>query len=403
MNRRVRSEEWEAPTAQSQVARDDACGTVIGGRTSALHGGNEFPPPKESVAKQYPKTIHHSSYLIKNPLLVPKNRFLIPHSSLLILLICLLFVPLQAKSIDYSRLPAAQAFVNRMHTHYGFDKGELVRLLKAVKHQGRTLARYQGRVKVGATDYSWHRYKSKILIDESVRLGVKFMRQQRHWLLKASRKYRVSPEIITAFIRVESKFGLYGHEYPVWDSLVTLAFNPNRKQKFFRSELEKLLILARRNRLNVLKLRGSFAGAMGCVQQVPSIQLRYGVDLDGDGRKDPDSMADCIGSIANFLHRHGWRNDRSTLVRAKHRDEGFRRLRSSYKSLYPLSTLERYGVFPAEYFEGSKAYYIRMRDGKKWDLYLGDRNYRIITLYNASKRYAVTIALYAKALRGMEN
>ncbi|HFC03518.1 MAG TPA: lytic murein transglycosylase, partial [Nitratifractor salsuginis] len=214
---------------------------------------------------------------------------------------------------------------------------------------------------------------------------------------------RVSPEIITAFIRVESKFGLYGHEYPVWDSLVTLAFNHNRKQKFFRSELEKLLILARRNRLNVLKLRGSFAGAMGCVQQVPSIQLRYGVDLDGDGRKDPDSMADCIGSIANFLHHYGWRDSRPTLVKARHRGEGFRRLRSGYRSRYSLTVLKRYGVEPAAQFPESQAYYIRMRDGKKWDLYLGDRNYRIITLYNASKRYAVTIALYAKALKRMED
>ena len=202
--------------------------------------------------------------------------------------------------IDYATVPAAKSFVNRMHDKYGFDKQALYRLLHRAKHQGETLARYQGRHKVGSTDFSWHRYKSKILVDESVKLGVQFMSKYDKWLRKASRKYRVSPEIITAFIRVESKFGLYGREYPVWDSLVTLAFNPNRKQKFFRSELEHLLILARKNRLDVTKLRGSFAGAMGCVQQVPSIQLRYGVDLDGDGRKDPDSMADCIGSIAAF-------------------------------------------------------------------------------------------------------
>jgi len=201
----------------------------------------------------------------------------------------LLFLPLFfssylfSKSIDYATLPAAKAFVNRMHDKYGFDKRELVGLLHRVKHQGETLARYQGRHKVGSTDFSWHRYKSKILIDESVQLGVKFLSRYRKWLAKASERYRVSPEIIAAFIRVESKFGMYGREYPVWDSLVTLAFNPNRKRKFFRSELEKLLILARKNRLDVTKLRGSFAGAMGCVQQVPSIQLRYGVDLDGDG------------------------------------------------------------------------------------------------------------------------
>jgi len=306
---------------------------------------------------------------------------------------------IQAGTIDYATLPAAKAFVNRMHDRYGFDKRKLYTLLHRAKHQAKTLARYQGRHKVGSTDYSWHRYKSKILVDESVRLGVKFMEKYDKWLRKASRIYRVSPEIIAAFIRVESKFGLYGREYPVWDSLVTLAFNPNRKQKFFRSELEQLLILARKNRLDVTKLRGSFAGAMGCVQQVPSIQLRYGVDLDGDGRKDPESMADCIGSIAAFLRRNGWDERRPILVRARYRGDGFRKLHSGYRSRYTLETLRTYGVTPIKRFEGAHAYYIRMRDGDRWDLFLGDRNYRIITFYNASKRYAVTIALYAKALR----
>lgn len=321
------------------------------------------------------------------------------HSFLLWLLLLFSLTLPSLAQIDYSCLPAARAFVDRMHARYGFDKAELLGLLKRARHQGETLARYRGQHKVGATDYSWHRYKSKILVDESVRLGLKFMARYRRWLERASRRYRVASEIITAFIRVESKFGRYGHEYPVWDSLVTLSFNPNRKQKFFRGELEKLLILARKNRLDPLKLRGSFAGAMGCAQQVPSIQLRYGVDLDGDGRKDPDSMADCIGSIANFLHRNGWRNNRKTLVRARSAGEGFLRLRSAYRSLYSLATLRRYGITPAGPFREKSAYYLRLRDGKKWDLFLGDRNYRIITRYNASKRYGVTIALYAEALR----
>ncbi len=319
-------------------------------------------------------------------------------SLLTLFFLFLLALPLSAR-IDYSHTAAGKAFARQMHQRYGMDTGQVLSLLHQAKHQSETLTRYQGKHKVGATDFSWHRYKSKILIPESVALGRQFMKKYRRWLTKASRRYGVSPEIITAFIRVETKFGMYGSEYPVWDSLVTLAFNPNRKQKFFRGELEKVLVLARRNHLDVRKLRGSFAGAMGCVQQVPSIQLRYGIDLNNDGRKDPNDMRDCIGSIAYFLHTNGWKESRPTLVAARHKGEGFRKLRSGYRSLYPLSTLRRYGITPAHPFPGTKAYYIRMKDGKKWDLYLGDRNYRIITLYNASKRYAVTIALYAQALK----
>jgi len=228
--------------------------------------------------------------------------------TLLALLLC---SSILTASIDYSQHPQAKAFVNKMHNRYKFDRQYLYRLLKQARHQPKTLARYRGRHKVGSTDFSWHRYKSKILIPESISLGKKFIQRNKTWLKKASRKYGISPAIITAFIRVESKFGMYGSEYSVWDSLVTLAFNKNRKQKFFRGELEKALILARREHLNVRKLRGSFAGAMGCVQQVPSMYLRHGVDLDGDGRRNPNAMADCIGRLPHPLsyeHDHRTRH-----------------------------------------------------------------------------------------------
>ncbi len=314
------------------------------------------------------------------------------------ILLLLLSVPLFAR-IDYSQTSAGRSFAAQMHKKYHFETSYVLSLLKQAHHQPKTLARYQGKRKVGSTDYSWHRYKSKILIPESITLGRKFMKRYRTWLNLASRRYHVAPEIITAFIRVETKFGMYGSEYPVWDSLVTLGLNPNRKHRFFRNELTKVLLLSRKNHLNIRKLRGSFAGAMGCVQQVPSIQLRYGVDLNGDGRKDPNDMRDCIGSIAYFLHTNGWSDRRATVVPAKHTGNGFRTLRSGYRSRYSRKTLATHGIQPTQSIGGNLLYYIRMKDGKKWDLYLGDRNYRIITLYNASKRYAITIALYAKALK----
>jgi len=301
--------------------------------------------------------------------------------------------------IDYSQTPAGRSFAAQMHRQYHFETSYVLSLLKQARHQSKTLARYRGKRKVGATDFSWHRYKSKILIPESIALGKRFMHRYRKWLNLASHRYHVSPEIITAFIRVETKFGMYGSEYPVWDSLVTLGLNSNRKHRFFHGELKKVLLLSRKNHLDVRKLRGSFAGAMGCVQQVPSIQMRYGVDLNGDGRKDPNDMRDCIGSIAYFLHKNGWNDRRATVIPARHTGNGFRTLRNGYRSRYSRKILTARGIQPTQSIQGSSLYYIRMKDGNKWDLYLGDRNYRIITLYNASKRYAITIALYAKALK----
>ena len=315
----------------------------------------------------------------------------------IVVAIFLSFSTLQAR-IDYSTTAEGRAFVEKMHKRYKFDKRYIYKLLKKAKHQQKTLNRYRGRHKVGSTDFSWHRYKSKILIKDSINLGRKFMQRNRKYLLKASKKYRVSPAIITAFIRVESKFGMYGREYNVWDSLVTLAFNHNRKQRFFRGELESLLILTRKNRLNPLNLRGSFAGAMGVVQQVPSIQLKYAVDMDRDGRKDPQSIADGIGSIASFLHRNGWRDNRITVVRASYNGKRFRGLKTGYRSRYKMSTITSHGIKPRANFPYKSAYLMKLRDTNYDELYLGSKNYRIITRYNASARYAVTIALYAKAM-----
>jgi membrane-bound lytic murein transglycosylase B len=316
-----------------------------------------------------------------------------------LLLVLILPGVLSFAGVDYSRHPRAKAFVATMHKKHRFDTRYVLNLLKQAKHQPKTLARYRGLHKVGMTDFSWHRYKSKILIPESIALGRKFMHKNKKWLRKASRTYGISPAIITAFIRVESKFGLFGSEYNVWDNLVTLAFNPNRKQKFFRGELEKVLILARREHLDPLKLRGSFAGAMGCVQQVPSMYLRHGTDLDGDDRRDPNSMADCIGSIAAFLHRQKWNNRIPTVVRASYPGKRFRALKSGYRTRYPMTTLRAHGIRPRKPFPFKQAYIAKVRDTAYDELYLGTRNYRIITRYNASARYAVTIALYAEAMK----
>jgi len=312
-------------------------------------------------------------------------------------LFILILIPFYLYSFDYSKTTAAKAFINKMHYKYGFKKEYLKNLFKKAHHRQDVLDRYNGKLK-HATDYSWHRYKNKILIPQSIELGKNFMKKYAKYLKKAKDIYGIDREIITAFIRVESKFGLFGGEYRVWDVLVTLALNPNRKQRFFKEQLEKVLLLARREHLNVRALKGSFAGAMGCVQQVPSIYLKYGVDLNGDGIRNPNSMADCIGSIAKFLNLNGWSNYKATVAKPKIISKEYLNLRSGYRSYYSHNSLITYGIIPPKWWRGG-AYFIRLKDGSTYDIYLGDSNYRVITKYNASKQYALSIALYAKALK----
>jgi len=160
-----------------------------------------------------------------------------------------------------------------------------------------------------------------------------------------------------------------------------------------------VLLLARREQLNVLELKGSFAGAMGCVQQMPSVYLKYGVDLNGDNIKDPNSINDCIGSIAKFLSLNGWQNHRTTTTKIEAVSNSFLNLKSSYKSYYKLDTLKAHKIKVPKEWKNRGAYFIRLKNGNSYDIYLGDSNYRVITKYNASKQYALSIALYAKAMK----
>jgi len=313
-------------------------------------------------------------------------------------LILFFLIPLYLYSQDYSTCEECIKFINTMHNRYGYSKTKLKNILREAQHKQGVLNRYNGTLH-GATDYSWSRYKAKILIPQSIELGKNFMRKYASELNLAENRFGIEKEIITSFIRVESKFGLYGGEYRVIDVLTTLAFNPNRKKRFFKNELKKALILARKEHINPLKLKGSFAGAMGCVQQMPSIYLRYGVDLDGNGKKDPNSMADCIGSIAKFLRNNRWYNNLAPIERAKVKDNNFLKLRSGYRSYYSLKTLQNFGIYAPSWWGERGAYFVRLRDGKKYDIFLGNHNYRVVTKYNASKQYATSIGLYYKALK----
>ncbi len=313
-----------------------------------------------------------------------------------IILFALIIYPIYG--YNFLRLPEVQQFIDFMVKRYNFNREYLENVFKRAKFNQDALNRYSSNKIVGATDYSWHRYKSKILIKESIDLGVSFINKYKKWLYLASKKFNVEEEAIVSFIRVESKFGLYGREYNVLDVLTTLAFHKNRKKRFFKSELKNLFILARREKLNIFNLRGSFAGAMGCVQQVPSIQLRYGVDLDRDGHKNPDSMVDCIGSIANFLHKNGWKKNLRMIYNTKVIGDGYLRLKSYTRSKYSINTLHKYGIYPIS-FPFNRAYFLRLKDINSYNVYVGDYNYYVTTKYNYSKRYGAIIGLYKNALK----
>ena len=155
----------------------------------------------------------------------------------------------------------------------------------------------------------WHRYREIFLQPERIQGGVQFWRENSAALERASNAYGVPVEILVAIIGVETRYGKNTGGYRVLDALATLAFDYPKRADFFRGELEQFLLLTREQKLEPLELKGSYAGAMGTPQFIPSSFRRFAVDFDVDGRIDIwNSNADAIGSVANYFREHGWQS-----------------------------------------------------------------------------------------------
>lgn len=280
-----------------------------------------------------------------------------------------------------------------------FKRSYMLSVLKRAKKDRDTLARYTGKYKVGSTNGPWERYKAHVLDPISLEKAKKFKQRYYRTLLRASKEYQVDMDYIVGFIGVESKFGEYSGDYSVLDALATLAFHPNRMKKFFKSEFEHLFLMAREQGYDITTLQGSFAGAMGMVQQMPSIFRKFGMDYNKDGVKDPWDLEDAIGIIARFMHQNGWKQGALVAVPTKFKGKRYKALKASHRRTLPLATILKHGITPLETFNESKAYLLKNRNLTHDDVWLGAKNFRVLTRYNNSTSYGMAIHLIAQSIK----
>jgi membrane-bound lytic murein transglycosylase B len=299
-------------------------------------------------------------------------------------------------SYDFLAKKEVKNFINMMVKKHKFSRKYMTSVLRTAKLDRDTLARYTGKYKSGATDGTWERYKAHVLDKTSLEKAVKFKKSYYKTLLRASKHYQVDMDYIVGFMGVESKFGEYMGDYSVLDALASLAFHPNRMKKFFKSQIKHLFLLVREKKYNIYTLKGSFAGAIGCVQQVPSVARKHRSDFNGDGITDPWGLEDCIGSIAKFMHKKGWKKGKTVVVATKYKGKRYTRLRASHKKKRPLSTIRKYGITPLKTFNESTAYLLKTRNTSHDSMWLGAKNFRVITRYNNSTSYGVAIHLIAE-------
>ena len=156
---------------------------------------------------------------------------------------------------------------------------------------------------------SWKKYRKRFINSQNIQNGLKFWRKNKSWFDLAEQAYGVPAEIILGIIGVETRYGTVMGNFSIFESLASLAFYSPRRAEFFKKELEEFILLCQENNLDLLSQKGSYAGAIGIGQFMPSSIHKYAVDFDKDGKIDLiNSQADAIGSVASFLNKHGWQN-----------------------------------------------------------------------------------------------
>ncbi|CAA6803822.1 MAG: Membrane-bound lytic murein transglycosylase B precursor (EC [uncultured Sulfurovum sp.] len=308
-------------------------------------------------------------------------------------------VPLPPIPYDFLAKQEVKSFVNMMVKKNNFKRAYIEEVLANAMLDQETLDRYVGKYKPNSTNGTWERYKAHVLDDETLALAKEFKKNYYSTLKRAQEQYNIDMDYIVGFMGVESKYGTYTGDFRVLDSLATLGFHKNRMHKWFKSELKNLFLLMREENRDIYSQYGSFAGAMGAVQQMPSIQRRFGVDYNGDGVKDPWDLEDSIGIIAKFMHKKGWVKGGVVAVPTNFSGTRFKKLKTSHKKKYSVSYLAKKGIKPTEPFNESKAYLLKNRNKTHDDIWMAGKNFRVLTKYNNSTSYGMAIHLIAQAVK----
>jgi membrane-bound lytic murein transglycosylase B len=320
-------------------------------------------------------------------------------SALALLLLAPCAAAIAEPAVPYPVRPEVKAFVSDLVRRHGFAERELDRLFAHAKRQEAVLTAMQLRP---AGVRSWADYRAAFVNQERLQGGLKFWNRHRATLARARARFGVPEEVIVAILGIETFYGRRTGHWRVIDSLATLAFDYPPRAGYFRAELENFLLFARDRRLNVLSVRGSYAGAIGIPQFMPGTYRRYAVDFDGDGECDLREAADAIGSVANFLKEHGWRRGEAALLDAQVSGADFAAYADGgLRPRYSLDELEKAGVrtrgiAPAD----ERALLVELQTpGVPSEFRVGFHNFWVITRYNHSAFYASAVIDLARRLR----
>ena len=295
--------------------------------------------------------------------------------------------------------PEVVEFARDLEQRHGFNADLLLEQFAQVRPNAKVLELIKP--PASPVQRSWERYRPRFLNERRINWGVQFWQENRIALARARATYGVPEEIIVAIIGVETEYGRNMGSFRVLEALATLAFHYPRRAEFFRTELEQFLLLARENDMDVVNFRGSFAGAIGIPQFMPGSQRRYAVDFDGDRKIDlTSSIDDAIGSVARFLEQHGWLAGQAIAVPARVRGEPERSLiDAGIQPTLKVADLAQQGITASADPQAVVTLVDLVSPGRATEYWLGFDNFYVITRYNRSSFYAMSVFQLAEEIR----
>lgn len=304
---------------------------------------------------------------------------------------------------DYASYPALEQFIGHMVDKHHFQREYLYGLFSQARRKQWTLD-YLGKsdqaIKGKPAKGGWTRYRAQFLDSRHIDGGVDFWRKYQATLNKASQQYGVPAEYILGILAVETTFGGFVGNHRVLDALTTLGFDYPRRGEYFRSELENFLVMTRSEAMDPALPLGSFAGAMGLGQFMPSSFLQWAVDFNNDGRRDLWNPEDAIGSVANYFAQHGWQTGQPVVSAIRGNPLAAGNLESGIESQYSLTALKQQGISPQDDCKCDYPLRLLLLRHQENDQYLlGHANFYAITRYNHSTHYAMVVHELAQAIK----
>ncbi|MBN1684213.1 MAG: lytic murein transglycosylase B [Gammaproteobacteria bacterium] len=302
------------------------------------------------------------------------------------------------KNIPFGERKDVQQFIHDVSKEHNFETKELTQLFNQVQFKPKVISKVQHPFE---KTQPWYEYREHFLNQERINKGVLFWKKYQKVLGRAEKIYQVPANMIVAIIGIESNYGEKTGDFSVLDALSNIVFNYSERRDFFQMELVEFLLLCREHHLNPLTVYGSYAGAIGQPQFMPSSFRKYAVDFSHTGSVDlMHNDIDVIGSVANYFNAYGWKYGKPVAIRTKinfkkaklyaKKIQEFLITESKTDPTLSLAELEKLGVYPVVPLDKKqKVGLIQLETKTGYEYWIGLNNFFVIKHYNRSPMYAM--------------